>query len=202
MGTEVQGTVTVGGQKVHVKADFASDHVTFSGGRRGEVPYAKIQVVGTAKGILKLRVDDAVMEFPLGEKVDRLANKIRSPPTLMDKLGVKPGARVAGVEVPGALAKQLAKAADYTDREPNQPVPMLFLGIEALEGLERIANLVRRLQPEGALWVVYPKGRRDLRESDVLAAGRAAGLKDVKVARISERHTALKFVVPLADRPA
>jgi hypothetical protein len=47
VGTEAEGTVTVGGQKVNVRADFASDHVTFSGGRRGEVPYKSIEVVGT-----------------------------------------------------------------------------------------------------------------------------------------------------------
>src|SRR5262245_38006401 len=56
MGTIAEGTVIVGGQRVNCKADFASDHVTFSGGRRGEVPYSKIQVVATAKGLLKLRV--------------------------------------------------------------------------------------------------------------------------------------------------
>jgi hypothetical protein len=202
VGTEVHGTVSVGGQKVNVKGDFASDHVTFSGGRRGEVPYTKIVVVSTAKGVLKLRVDDAVMEFPLGQKVDRLANKIRSPPTLMDKLGVKPGMKTVGLDVPSFLAKQIQKTAAYSEHEPSQPVPMLFLAIKDTEGLERLAGLVRRIQPEGALWVVYPKGKRDIRESDVLAAGREAGLKDVKVARISPTHTALKFVVPLADRPA
>jgi len=68
MGTEAEGTLTVGGQKVNVRADFASDHVTFSGGRRGEVAYSAIQVVGTAKGILRLRVDDAPMEFVLATR--------------------------------------------------------------------------------------------------------------------------------------
>lgn len=202
MGTEVQGTVTVGGQKVQVKADFASDHVTFSGGRRGEVPYSKIQVVGTAKGVLRLRVDDALMEFPFGDKVDRMANKIRSPPTLMEKLGVKPGMKVAGLDLPSALAKQLKAAATFSEREPAQPVQMLFLAVKGVEGLERLEGLVRRIQPDGAIWVVYPKGKRDIRESDVLAAGRAVGLKDVKVARVSTNHTALKFMIPVADRAA
>jgi hypothetical protein len=51
-----------------------------------------------------------------------------------------------------------------------------------------------------ALWIVYPKGQKQITENDVLAAGRRAGLKDVKVVGFSATHTALKFVVPLSDR--
>jgi hypothetical protein len=198
MGTEAHGTLTVGGQKVNVRADFASDHVVFSGGRRGEVPYSAIQVVGTAKGILRLRVDDAPMEFPLGDKAERIANKIRKPPTLMDKLGVKPGLTIAAIDVPSSLVKQLkAAVADTQDRRPGRPVDILFVGADSAEALDAIAGSVDRVVEGGSLWVVYPKGRQDtIREADVLAAGRAAGLKDVKVARISPSHTALKFMRP------
>jgi hypothetical protein len=202
MGTLVEGTVTVGGQKVNCKADFASDHVTFSGGRRGEVPYAKVEVLGTAKGILKLRVDGALMEFPLGAKVDRIAAKVRKPPTLMEKLGVRPGMAVATVNVDAkAFTSELAKVVPGAIRgEPGRPVDLLFLAVRGRDELERIAPSARHLKPDGGLWVVYPKARRDLRESDVLAAGREAGLKDLKVARISTTLTALKFVIPVTAR--
>ena len=46
------------------------------------------------------------------------------------------------------------------------------------------------------------KGRKDITENGVLAAGRAAGLKDVKVVGFSPTHTALKFVIHVARRPA
>lgn len=202
MGTVVEGSVTVGGQKVNCKADFASDHVTFSGGRRGEVPYSKIEVLATARGILKLRVDGALMEFPLGAKVDRIAAKVRRPPTLMDKLGVKPGLSVAVVNVGAkAFTVELEKVApDARHGQPPRPVDLLFLGIRGRDELDRIAGMVDDVKPDGGLWVVYPKGRRDLRESDVLAAGRAAGLKDVKVARVSQDLTALRFVRPVDAR--
>lgn len=204
MGTIVEGTVTVGGQKVNCKADFASDHVTFSGGRRGEVPYTKVEVLGTAKGVLRLRVDGALMDFPLGAKVDRVAAKIRKPPTLMEKLGVTPGLRVATVNVDAkAFTIELGKLVpDAIRGEPARPVDLLFLGVRGRDELDRIAGAARHLKPDGGMWVVYPKGRRDLRESDVLAAGREAGLKDIKVARVSTELTALKFVIPVADRPA
>src|SRR5688572_18182043 len=202
MGTIVEGTVTVGGQKVNCKADFASDHVTFSGGRRGEVAYTKVEVLGTAKGVLRLRVDGALMEFPLGAKVDRVAAKVRKPPTLMEKLGVKPGLAVATVNVDAkAFTIELAKVAPQaTKGEPGRPVDLLFLGVRGRDELERIGPAVDHVKPDGGLWVVYPKARRDLRESDVLAAGREAGLKDVKVARVSTELTALKFMRPADAR--
>ncbi len=51
-----------------------------------------------------------------------------------------------------------------------------------------------------ALWIVYPKGQKQITELDVLAAGRRAGLKDVKVVGFSPAHTALKFVIPVSSR--
>jgi len=41
---------------------------------------------------------------------------------------------------------------------------------------------------------VYPKAIAQLREIEVLNAGRAAGLVDIKVVSFSAKQTALKFV--------
>jgi hypothetical protein len=61
---------------------------------------------------------------------------------------------------------------------------------------------VKVLKPTGAVWVVYPKGMAQIKENDVLAAGRAAGFVDTKVASFSATHTALKFMIPVAQRGA
>jgi len=203
MGTEVEGTVTVGGQKVKVKADFGSDRVRLSGGKRGDVPYKEVQVLSTTKGVLKLRIDGTPLEFPVGSTVDRLANKIRNPATRLDKMGLKPGLAVAVVGPQDkAFLDELRKAGvAFRDGVPAAPVDLLVFAAKSLEGLGEVADLARRIKPDGALWVVYRKGGRDPGELDVIEAGRAAGLKDVKVARFSATHTALKFVVPLAERP-
>jgi hypothetical protein len=47
---------------------------------------------------------------------------------------------------------------------------------------------------------VYPKGVPAIREIEVLQAGRAAGLKDTKVASFSSTLTALRFAIPVAER--
>ena len=56
------------------------------------------------------------------------------------------------------------------------------------------------IEPDGAVWVVFRKGRRDFNENDVLRGGLAAGLVDVKVVRFSDTHTASKFVIRKAER--
>ena len=66
--------------------------------------------------------------------------------------------------------------------------------------LAQIPKVAATLQPAGALWVIYPKGVKVMREIEVLNAGRAAGMKDTKVASFSPTHTALRFVIPISAR--
>ena len=77
---------------------------------------------------------------------------------------------------------------------------LIFFAAERTEDLKDVARLSTAMKADGGLWVVYPKGVSAIREGEVLAAGRAAGLKDTKVASFSATHTALRFVVPLSDR--
>ena len=65
-------------------------------------------------------------------------------------------------------------------------------------GCRRSPGLIK---PDGAVWIVRPKGRKDVTEAETMAAGKRAGLVDVKVVSFSETHTAEKFVIPVAKRP-
>lgn len=197
MGTTVEGSAVVAGRTVRVHADFASDHVVLRGGLKGEHAYATVAVVSAAGGILRIQVAGAVAEFPLEEKAERIAQRIRSPPTVLDKLGLRPGQRVHCSGLPADLQADVDRLGVAGGRGNLDAV---LLGVEGTAGLARIAELRGRLAPDGMLWAIYPKGRREVGEADVIGAGRAAGLKDVKVARVSATHTGLKFVVPLSRR--
>lgn len=91
--------------------------------------------------------------------------------------------------VPEFLRDKLANDAD-----------LIFLAADDLKSLARIKSLEGTINRDGAIWVVYPKGQKRIREADVMAAGKAAGFVDNKVCRFSETHTALRFVIPLARR--
>ena len=68
-----------------------------------------------------------------------------------------------------------------------------------LEGLKEVKTWI---EPNGAIWVIRPKGgRSDLRETDLIDAGLAAGLVDNKIASFSDTHGAMRFVYRLKDRP-
>lgn len=121
--------------------------------------------------------------------------------SLIDKLGVKPGHRVSllGISEKGFAAQLRAAGADLSTRQRKQS-DHLFLAVESVGDLGRIDGLEASMARNGSAWVVFPKGRKDLREVDVIGAGIAAGLLDNKVVRFSDSHTALRFVIPLARR--
>jgi hypothetical protein len=68
------------------------------------------------------------------------------------------------------------------------------------------ADLEKRLEPAGSLWVVFPKkpfaAELDFPYLwlDVQKAGLAAGLVDNKIAAFSPRLTSIRFVIPVARR--
>ena len=76
----------------------------------------------------------------------------------------------------------------------------IFVAVESGADLRRIAGLAKSLAPAGALWAIRRKGVADASEALTMAAGKAAGLVDVKVVRFSETHTAEKFVRPKSKR--
>ena len=116
---------------------------------------------------------------------------------------MRAGARVAliGVDDPTLAAELAAFTDDLTEGAARPGTDLIFLGAAQPADLERLAELRACLQPSGAIWVVSRKGRAaTLRDVEVMAAGRAAGLIDNKVVGFSASHTALRLVIPLAAR--
>ncbi len=122
--------------------------------------------------------------------------------TLIDKLGVKAGQRVAVLGVEGAqfLRDLNATVPEYSRGKRILNADLIFFSAEALGDLAHLKSLSRSIGKSGAIWVVYPKGQKHIREIDVISAGKSAGLTDNKVVRFSETHTGLRFVIPLANR--
>ena len=80
-----------------------------------------------------------------------------------------------------------------------------WLRIDAPEGaleldLDRLESLKPAIHPAGAIWIVHPKGVKEITQNDVMAATKAAGLVDTKVCAFSTTHTALKAVIPVKSR--
>jgi len=121
---------------------------------------------------------------------------------LLDKLGVKAGMKVSVLGLDdAAFGKQLeVRGADVSLRA-RKGSDLIFLYVDGRAGLPRLLEVRRALQHNGAIWVLWPKGRKELREDDIRAFGPEAGLVDVKVVAFSPALSALKMVIPLGQRP-
>lgn len=121
---------------------------------------------------------------------------------LIDKLGVKPGQRVAvlGVESAEFLKGLSERVPEYSRGKRVANADLIFFSAEAREDLKKLETLGGSIAKNGAVWVVYPKGQAHIREVDVINAGKEAGLTDNKVCSFSTTHTALRFVIPIAKR--
>ncbi len=131
-----------------------------------------------------------------------MAEKTYEHRSLLDKLGVKPGMRIAlvGIDDAAFLAELRARTDDISPGKALSESDAIFLGVEGQEEMHRLIDLRARIKPNGAIWAVFRKGRKDFNENDVLRLGLESGLVDVKVVRFSDTHTALKFVIRKAER--
>jgi hypothetical protein len=151
---------------------------------------------------LTVRFGKKTAIFEIGSVAARWADRITNPPSRLDKLGVKSGMHVvlAGTAHADLIEEIKARGARVFRTASPRSAEILFYGAERREALDRISGLKAVLKPDGALWVIRPKGSAAISESEVMAAGKRAGLVDVKVVSFSATHTAEKFVIPRAAR--
>ena len=123
---------------------------------------------------------------------------------LLDKLGVKAGSKVAVLDLddPPFLKLLRGRTSDIVFGKPPTPCDIVFVGASQPSDLEHLREVKSWIEPNGAIWVIRPKGGRSaLRDTDLIAAGLAAGLVDNKIASFSDTHGAMRFVFRLRDRP-
>ena len=202
MGLESQCTVHFGRKASQGKALLESEELIFRGDFRLAIPFQTMESVTASKGELRIKFPEGAARFELGPQAEKWAEKILHPKSLLDKLGVKPGAIVtlAGIADEDFLQQLRARTTAIADGEPQKDSEFIFLAAETKLALKRLRALAGSLKPNGAIWVVYPKGQKHITQADVMAAAKPAGLVDVKVCSFSATHTALKLVIPLSRR--
>jgi hypothetical protein len=203
MGAEVVCRATLDGEASRGKALLETTEVIFRGTFRARVPLASIKRLKVGDSALVVVWPGGTLALELGATTAaKWAEKIKNPPSRLDKLGVKPGSRVALV---GSFAFDATFATELAKRgallTPRGPVDLLFFAPSSPSDLDRVTTLAKRLTPAGGLWIVRPKGAATpITETVTRAAGLAAGLVDVKVAAFSATHSGLKFVIPVRSR--
>jgi len=203
MGAEALVTVRLKGRSVAGKARLETDVLQFRGGDlRLSIRFAEMKRVATRDGTLTITFSGGTAAFELGRDAAKWADKILHPPSRLDKIGAKPEWRASaiGVDDETFLGELEGRVARLSIGRVVKDSDAIFFGVTNEIELDRLGTLKRSLKPNGALWIIRPKGRPEISERATMAAGKRAGLVDVKVVGFSATHTAEKFVIPVAAR--
>lgn len=202
MGYEAKCVAHANGLRSQGTARLEHKTIEFRGEFRFSIPLGAVRDVSASKGRLRIVSSDLTADFELGASADKWAAIIRHPKSRAEKLGIKAGQVVAVValKTPDFMRELEQAGARVETRVAARSCDAVFYGANCTKDLDKLEALKQGLTRSGALWVVRPKGVREITEAQVMAAGKSAGLVDVKVVSFSETHTAEKFVIPVKDR--
>ncbi|MDA1001945.1 MAG: DUF3052 family protein [Chloroflexi bacterium] len=120
---------------------------------------------------------------------------------LPQKLGIKPGSRLALIAAPDGFDETLgALPPDVTVRTDTRAAAdvIVYFTTRRSDFTRRLERFGRAIAPDGALWVSWPKRASgvatDVTEDVVREVALPTGLVDNKVAAIDETWSALRLV--------
>jgi hypothetical protein len=203
MGSEAACTARFKGKTAAGKARLEIEILQFRGDEmKLSIPFKQMLKVAARAGTLSVTFPDGTAAFDLGAAAPKWADKILHPPSRLMKLGAKPEWRAAAIGIEDAefLRELEGAVAALSVGRVAKDCDAIFFGANREADLARLEKLKASLKPNGALWIVRPKGRPEISEMAVMRAGKTAGLVDVKVVGFSPTHTAEKFVIPVANR--
>ena len=203
MGAEADCAVRFKGKSVTGRARLETEVLQFRGGDlRLSIPFKEMSKVSAHGGTLSVAFADGTATFDLGDAAAKWASKILNPPSPLTKIGATPEWRVSalGVTDVSFLRELEQTVSTLSIGRTVKDSDAIFFEADKAAALTRLEKLKGSLKPNGALWVIRPKGRPEISEQATMAAGKAAGLVDVKVVAFSTTHTAEKFVIPVKAR--
>ncbi len=202
MGLEKTCEVVAFGKTVTAKVQLEPSELIVRGVLKLKIPLAEVTRYEAKAGQLRLTRGKETIRLALGADAEKWALKIRYPRGRLDKLGIKPGMRVAvlGIDDPDFRDELRGRTDDVAAGKAKKDTDVVIVGLSDQKDLPRLEALQRTIKKNGAIWVVWPKGRKEFREDDVRAYGPKAHLVDVKVMSFSDTLSGLKMVIPVKER--
>lgn len=205
MGQEVKTTLRFDGRILEGTALLEREEIVFRGTADITVPFAEIFKIEASSGWLDLQTSRGLLLFELGPKAAAWAERIKNPKAAAEKLGLDASKKVcvigkidvdlrADIDASGAKVAKSARGKDFD---------VVFVGAASKKELEKLEAARAMMKDDGALWVVFPAGKTgpdELRERDVIIAGRTLQLTDGKPSKIGDDLAAIRFVIPPAQR--
>lgn len=198
MGQEVKTQLRWDGRIVEGTVLLEGEQLVFRGGASVSLPFGEMWSVEADAGWLEIKSARGLMLIELGPKAEVWKEKIKNPKGLVEKLGVDADKKVLLLgKLDAALVKDLeATGAKVAKSARGKDFDIVFVVVGKKPDLEQITKGRVLMKADGAIWVVYPKGKDDLTERDVLTGGRTRELTDNKQVKVDEALTAVRFVIP------
>jgi hypothetical protein len=198
MGQEVKTQLRWDGRIVEGTALLETDHLVFRGGASVNLPFGEMWSVEADAGWLEIKSARGLMLIELGPKAEVWKEKIKNPKGLVEKLGVVADKKVLVLgKLDAGLVKEIeSTGAKVAKSARGKDFDIVFVVANKKPDLEQITKARVLMKADGAIWIVYPKGKEDLTERDVLTGGRTRELTDNKVAKVDDALTAVRFVIP------
>jgi hypothetical protein len=192
MGREATCHCKWGAEEGDCKVLLEGRELILRSGIRRRVSLSAVSSVVARGSNLVFTVGPDQVELRLGvEAAQRWAKAIQTPPpSLAGKLGISRTTRlsVVGNIQCDELKEALAEAAPASKKE----VDLVLLCVNSQSELQQYLAAETYTSP---LWIVYPKGANsEVKESGLRDLLRSRGFVDTKVASVSARLTALRFV--------
>lgn len=198
MGLESPCVAVIDGKRFDGKLLLEGDELVLRGGEKPlKYKVSSLKKLTANNSRLSATTKGVDVCFQIEGDAAKWLKKIQNSPTRESKLGIKAGTKVF---LSGEFEDEFVNAAKPHVTSDPKEADLLLLSAKRRADLKKAKPLKAKMNPAAAIWIIYPKGIKAIREIDVLETLRSFGLKDVKVMSFSPTHTGLKFVIPLSER--
>ena len=145
-----------------------------------------------SKGLLVVQNGSEKVSFKVSEP-QKWVSKILNPPSLTKKLGVKSEQCCFISKGFDRAFKTEIRAAGAKIVRSIERAELLFLRIDSVEQLSSFDEVASELESGVNIWVIWPKGSKNIGQSDVMRRAKSLGLGPSKTASINDDHSSMRF---------
>src|SRR6202012_4400019 len=178
MGQERETTLRISKRRIEGEALLETAEIIFrpvDGSKRIKFAFADIiKSVKAIDGELRFHTEEGPAVLELGPAAEKWAERILHPKSRAEKLGVKIGMQVATIGAFEADFQQELRVItkDVSEGKIAAGAELIFVALETAKDLAGVAKIAKAVKGATGLWLVYPKGRKEITENNVIGAGR------------------------------
>lgn len=196
MGKEAVVRAKVGSQQGECTVYLEGAELLVRGPISAKFKFGEMSGLAVRDGALCFTCRGDAVELHIGGKAQAWLDAILNPRGRLEKLGIARGMNVCviGKAEDDAVDEVAAALGSPPSRKASSPFDVALLFAHEPAELAPLLSLAPMLAEKGAIWVLWPKGRKDFAHEDVVAAGKKAGLSQTRSMGFSAALTGLRLV--------